>query len=338
MTQIKLHANARTTPKTREYIQKSSLSVIQLAKELGISERTVRHWKDRTDIYDRSHCRHNLLASMTHEEEEVIVELRQIVRLSLDDLVEVVNRCVNPNLKRSSIYRCLKRRGVAKLAPLEERKTSKPFEATEFGYVHIDLKHLTRLQGHPSYVFVAIERTTRFVYVEVVNRRDAATITACLERFLNIFPGKVHTILTDNGSEFTDRFAVCKIGKEFDKPSGGHSFDLICQKNKITHKLTRSFSPQTNGMVERFNRRLSEIIAAKAAIRRNQGKNKFASHQERNQFIMTFVENYNRTRLRCLDYETPLQKLHNHTVLNTKAGIQTNNPFLFLGPYYDYFS
>ena len=36
--QLKLHANATTTPKTRAYIQASTASVAELALELGHSE------------------------------------------------------------------------------------------------------------------------------------------------------------------------------------------------------------------------------------------------------------------------------------------------------------
>jgi len=111
------------------------------------------------------------------EEEEIIVELRQRVGLSLDDITEVMRRCVNPHLSRSAIYRCMKRKGVTQ-RPSDVVLAHKPFEETEFGYVHVDLKHLTKLEKQPAYVFVAIERTTRFVYVEVVQKRDAVTIAS----------------------------------------------------------------------------------------------------------------------------------------------------------------
>jgi hypothetical protein len=41
-------------------------------------------------------------------------------------------------------------------------------------------------------------------------------------------------VLTDNGSEFTDRFAVDKKAKPHDKPSGAHAFDRICTQRRIT--------------------------------------------------------------------------------------------------------
>src|SRR5476651_2695361 len=108
--QIKLHANARKTTKTRAYIQKSPLSVTKLAQELGVNESTIRRWKVGGSVNDRSHTPHNLNQSTTCEEEEIIVELRQKVGLSLDDITEVMHRCVNQKLSRSSLYRCLKRR------------------------------------------------------------------------------------------------------------------------------------------------------------------------------------------------------------------------------------
>ncbi|OEU60868.1 MAG: hypothetical protein BA870_03440 [Desulfuromonadales bacterium C00003094] len=52
---IQLHANATTTPKTRRYIQQSKKTDKALAKELGISIDTVRRWRKRDDVHDRSH-------------------------------------------------------------------------------------------------------------------------------------------------------------------------------------------------------------------------------------------------------------------------------------------
>ena len=314
---LNLHANARTTPNTRAGIQRSAGSVRELAAELGVSETTVRRWKGRTEVHDRSHVRHDLGQSTTAEEEALIRVLRRDLRLSLDDLLEVMRRTVKPELSRSALARRLRRLGLNVLPKEADATATQRFDETPFGYVHLDLKHLTRLRGQPSYAFVAIERATRFVHVELIMARDSKTVTACLERFLKAFGHPVHTILTDNGGEFTDRFAT----GEDRPPTGKHPIDRLCARHGIKHRLTRPFRPQTNGMVERFNRRLAEAMRRHKAAQRNGGKNKFDSHAERNAFIATVVDNYNRTRLRCLGYHAPIEALLNQAEHNTCAGI-----------------
>lgn len=320
---VTLHPNARTTPKTRALIQSSALSIAKLADLHGVSQTTVRRWKGRSDVNDRSHRRHNLGQSTTPTEEALIAELRREVGLSLDDILEVMHRCVNSELSRSAIHRCLRRLGLATRA--KRTSDAKPsrgrFPDAPCGFIHIDLKHLTRLQGRPAYVFVAIDRATRFVHVEIVDRRDGKVIARCLKRFLAAFPHRVEVILTDNGAEFTDRFAVDKKHKPPGKPSGDHPFDRVCKASKIEHRLARPFHPQTNGMVERFNRRLAEALRQHPASGTNSGKNRFVSHDDRNLFILRVVDAYNHTRLRCLAYLSPLEALNNHTKHNTKAGV-----------------
>ena len=320
--QIRLHANATTTPKIRRYIQESSASVAELAAELGISETTVRRWRSRRETWDRSHVRHRLGQSTSPEEEALICALRRDAALSLDDVVEVMHRCVNPTLSRSAVYRCLKRYGLSGRPPAPQQVRPGRFEHTEPGYVHVDLKHLTRLEGQPAYVFVAIERTTRFAHVEVIASRRQEGVAAAFERFLKAFDLPVHTVLTDNGSEFTDRFGAARYYAR-KTGTGRHAFDQVCKAHGVTHKLTRPYTPKTNAMVERFNRRLSEALRSVPPNGDNQNKNRFHSHDERNRFIAKTVDAYNHTRLRCLNYTAPKQALNNLTEDNTKAGEDT---------------
>ena len=316
--EVRLHRNATTTPRTRELIRASTRPVRELAREHGVSETAVRRWKGRADTADRPHTPRRLATRFTAEEEEVVRELRVRLGLSLDDMLEVVRRCVRADISRSALHRCLRRLGLSRAAPPVE-PGHRPFDAAPFGYVHADLKHLARLEGKPAYVFVAIERTTRFVHVAILPERGAAAVAACWERFLQAFGHPVHTVLTDNGSEFTDRFAVDMKGKPPGKPSGRHPFDRICAARGVRHKLTRPYRPQTNGMAERFNRRIGEAVGSRPAAG-NAGRNRFHSHAERDAFILAFVQSYNRTRLRCLDFRAPLEALTNLPGHNTQAG------------------
>ena len=111
--QVMLHKLARTTPVIRKEIKESSLSYRELAAKFNLSIDTVYKWKKREDVYDKSHARHNTLSSLTGVEEEIVVELRKKLDLSLDDITEVMKRCINPTLSRSAIYRAMKRCGVA---------------------------------------------------------------------------------------------------------------------------------------------------------------------------------------------------------------------------------
>jgi IS30 family transposase len=316
--ELNLHANATTTPKVRAYIQRSKSPVAALASELGVSETTIRRWRDRTTVSDHSHRPKTLQTSFSPMEESLVCELRTKLQLPLDDIVEVMRRCVNDKLSRSAVHRCLKRHGLSQ-RPKPDKPAVGVFEQATVGFIHIDLKHLPALERRKSYAFVAIDRATRYVYLEIHPKRDADTSAGFLERFLAHFPHRVHTILTDNGSEFTDRFAVDMKDKPRDRPSGRHPFDRICAKRKIDHRLTRPYRPQTNGLVERFNRRIVEAIGRQP--KRGSAHRLFVSHADRDVFLNRFVHDYNRTRLKCLGYRAPLNALNNPPELNTFAGM-----------------
>ncbi|WP_420836249.1 integrase core domain-containing protein [Bradyrhizobium valentinum] len=128
-------------------------------------------------------------------------------------------------------------------------------------------------------------------------------------------------MLTDNGAEFTDRFAVDMKNKPPGRPSGKHPFDLVCTSHKIDHRLTRPYRPQTNGLVERFNRRIAEAIGREP--KRGSARRTFPCHADRDAFLNRFVADYNRTRLKCLGYLAPLEALANLPGPNTCAGATT---------------
>ncbi len=316
---LKLHANAATTPRTRAYIPKSQATNVALARELGIHNRTVARWKARQNTTDHSTRRHRLNTSVTPWEEALVVELRRGLALPLDDIVEAMRRCLNPELSRSAIHRCLQRHGIsAGLTP--EKAPAVAFHTdTPAGFIHIDVKYLPPLNRRRSYAYVAIDRATRFFYLEILADRWADTAAGFLARFLERFQLEVHTVLTDNGSEFTDRFAVDKKTKPHDKPSGDHAFDCICPQHSITHRLIRPLRPQTDGMVERFNR-ASATISAAFPQNRAAHHRRFLDHAEPDAYLHAFVADYNHTRRPCLGNLAPAELLAKLTEHNTCAG------------------
>jgi transposase InsO family protein len=259
---VRLHKNATTTPATRRYIQSSNLPVRRLARELGVSEDTIRRWKKRTDVEDRPHTAHRLQTNLTPFQEAVVVELRRTLMLPLDDLLAVVREFITPNVSRSGLDRCLRRHGVGSLKALQpkaEKPGHKPFKSYEPGFVHLDVKYLPQMPDEDKrrYLFVAIDRATRWVFVAIYPEKTAANARRFLRSLIEAAPFRLHTILTDNGKEFTDRF----ITRGERTPTGAHAFDELCQALDIEHRLTKPRRPQTNGMVERFNGRISEVLA-----------------------------------------------------------------------------
>ncbi len=151
--ELSLHANATTTPKVRAYIQRSRKPVTDLAIELGVSETTIRRWRERTSVNDRSHAPKTLTTSLSALEEALVCELRTKLQLPLDDITEVMRRCVNAKLSRSAIHRCLKRHSLSR-RPQPDKPAVGVFEQATVGFIHVDLKHLPALQRRRSYAFV----------------------------------------------------------------------------------------------------------------------------------------------------------------------------------------
>jgi DNA-binding transcriptional regulator YiaG len=112
------HRNATTTVEMRRFIQESPLPVAELARVLNITPATVRKWKNRATVTDSSNQPHHLNTTLTPVQEYVVVGLRYQLKLTLDKLLEVTQRHINPNVSRSGLARCLKRHGVSRLGDI----------------------------------------------------------------------------------------------------------------------------------------------------------------------------------------------------------------------------
>jgi len=258
---IHLHKQATTTPKVRAAIQASDEPASALAERFGTTEQTVYKWRHRDSVHDRSHTPHRLQTTLTPAQEAVAVALRTTLLVSIDDLLAVVREFLNPEVSRSGLDRCLRRHGVGNLRDLEAkspRPKPKAFKAYEPGYLHVDVKYLPQMADETArrYLFVAIDRATRWVFVRVYRSKTAANARRFLRDLERACPLRIRTILTDNGKEFTDRL----FGLRKRSPTGQHEFDRLCADLAIDHRLAPPQHPQTNGMVERFNGRIEEVL------------------------------------------------------------------------------
>jgi transposase-like protein len=173
---IALHKQARTTPAVRAEIAASTESVAALARRYNVAEVTVRKWRSRTEFHDRSHTAHRLQTRLDTAQEVIVVHLRRSLLLPLDDLLAVTREFLCPSVSRSGLDRCLRRHGVGNLKdllPASEKAVRKPFKAYPPGYLHMDIKYLPQMADEAArrYLFVAIDRATRWVYV-AINQQD----------------------------------------------------------------------------------------------------------------------------------------------------------------------
>ncbi|MGH8755639.1 MAG: DDE-type integrase/transposase/recombinase, partial [Burkholderiales bacterium] len=209
-----IHSQARTTPAIRQEIKDSPLSDRKLAAKSNISRSTARKWQQREETADRSHRAHTLHTTLTEPQEAAVISLRETLCLPLDDLLYVTPTYINPGVSRSGLARCLKRHGVSQLKEVQPQaegeadKPAKTFQEYEPGYLHIDIQYLPKMPDEAArrYLFVAIDRTTRWVFLHSYADLTEASSVDFLERAHAAAPMKIVKLLTDNGTQFTDRF------------------------------------------------------------------------------------------------------------------------------------
>lgn len=300
---VRLHKNATTTPRTRAEIQAAPASVTTeaLAVQYGVHSNTVRKWRRRSTVEDGSHVAHNLKTTLSPEFEEIVVELRRTLLLGIDDLLVLVREFIDPEMSRSALDRMLRRHGVSNLRdllPREDEEKPKRFKRYEPGFLHVDVKYLPRMKDEADrkYLYVAIDRATRWVYHEVLPDKSSKTAAGFLERLVEQCPLRIVKVLTDNGSEFTDRYVH---GQER-TPTGKHAFDRACTANAIEHRLIPPWHPQTNGMVERYNGRVTDQLA----------RTRFGSAEELSRGLEEYRDVYvNHIPQRALGHKTPRDAL-----------------------------
>ena len=225
---MKLHANARTCPKSRQVMVRRFLagrSREVLAVEFAVSPRTVSKWVARYraegegGLADRSSA-----PKRVHRTEadrvEAIAALRRL-RFSGPEIAELLG------LPLSTTSAVLKRIGMGKLGRLGLEPAQRYQRARPGELVHIDVKKLGRIQrgaghrmtGRRHYnprptagdgkrrcsvgwdcVHIAIDDATRLAYAEVLGDEKAHSAVAFLGRALEFFARHgitVERVMTD---------------------------------------------------------------------------------------------------------------------------------------------
>ena len=286
-----LHGCATTTEAIRRAIQNSEASLRALSVRYGINQKTVAKWRKRTSVADLPTGPKDAKSTvLSVDEEAIIVAFRRHTLLPLDDCLYALQPTI-PHLTRSSLHRCLARHGISRLPEVEgDKPAKKRFKAYPIGYLHIDIAEVQTAEGK-LYLYVAIDRTSKFTVVQLVKKTGRTSASAFLESVIEAIPYKIHTVLTDNGIQFTnhDRHIYA-----FE-----HIFDRVCREHEIDHRLTKIRHPWTNGQVERMNRTIKE-----ATVKRFH----YDDHDQLRQHLANFISAYNfGRRLKTLKGLTPYE-------------------------------
>jgi transposase-like protein len=161
------------------------------------------------------------------------------------------------------LHRGLQRHGISRLPDVTgDKPAKKKFKSYPIGYFHIDIAEVQIAEGK-LYLYVAIDRTSKFAFVQLVKKTGRTSASAFLVALIKAVPYKIHTVLTDNVIQFTfpPRYADGPTARYMT-----HMFEMRCKKNGIEHRLTKIKHPWTNGQVERMNRTIKEATGAKSAL------------------------------------------------------------------------
>lgn len=296
----KLHKNAKTNYHIREYIKHSNKPLSDLAQELNLNVKTVRKWKRRDDLSDKSSKPNRLRTALTLKQEDLIVYERKAHKKTLFEIWDTLDEVI-PNLYLMKIYRVLDRWGLSVLPHelTEADRLVKKFRKYTIGYLHIDLIYTPKFlmpDGSKKrwYVFTCIDRVSKIAFVMLSPRKTQSMSRVFLERVIGFYPYKINYVLTDNGLEFTYKGKAAKTRL-------AHPFDKVCKKHRIMHRLIKFAHPWTNGMVERFNRKVKQNVIKRYL---------FDNVKELDQELIAYVNRYNfELKLQQLNRKSPFEYL-----------------------------
>jgi transposase InsO family protein len=314
---MKLHANARTCPKSRRLLVdrlEGDWSLRSAAEAAGVSERTAAKWLARwraeghAGLEDRSSAPRRVPSRLGAERLAAIEALRRL-RMTAAEIAECLGMAL------STVSRWLRRIGLGKRSRLSPPEPPNRYERGRPGeLVHVDVKKLGRISargaghrvtGHRrsqfkrgpdhdrrgvtgwEFVHVCVDDATRLAYVEVLGDERGATAAGFLRRAVAWFKGMgitVERVLSDNGACYR---------------SGVHA--QACRELSMRHLFTRPYRPRTNGKAERFIQTLTNRWAYGAI---------YGSSAERTAALPGWLDHYNfRRRHGSLGHRPPAARL-----------------------------
>ena len=174
----------------------------------------------------------------------MIVAFRRHTLLPLDDCLYALQPSI-PHLTRSALHRCLQRHGISRLPDVEGDKPKRAkFKRYPIGFFHIDIAEVQTAEGK-LYLFVGIDRTSKFAVTQLVDKADRKTAWEFLQHMLEAVPYQVHTILTERAIDGAAGSSPMASGIQVaEQPRNRNPIysrpmrvDMICEAGEILAKV-----------------------------------------------------------------------------------------------------
>lgn len=290
-------------------------ALIEYSLKHGVTKAAIRYktnrqyvyrWRERYDgtirsLADKSHRPHSHPNQHTPDELKLISNMRR--RNPHDGLVVFWVKLRQRGYSRSvtGLYRVLRNQGQMAVKPKNPKYIPKPYEQMLFPgqRVQIDVKFVPSAcvvgdaEGQKFYQYTAIDEYSRYRYIEAFEEHSSYSSAVFLEHMLKAFKFPVHCVQTDNGLEFTNRFA-----SNNPKPN---LFEKVLASHNIAHKLIKPFTPRHNGKVERSHRKDNEYFYA---------THTFYSFDDYKKQLKAHNYKYNRFPMRPLHWKAPIDYIN----------------------------
>lgn len=195
--EIKLHANATTTPRIRRYLQQSDKSDRELATELGISVTTVRRWRNRDQVSDNHTTPKVIHKALRQEQASLINALRDITGAPLDELLLLVNDGLGIAVSRATLNRYLKPASVKqKGALLQGKKALKAGIMPQKLLLHHQPLSLHMDDGGEQHLLWAREPVSGWCYARLYAGVSPQLLTHWANEVLEACPADIQSVET----------------------------------------------------------------------------------------------------------------------------------------------
>ncbi|MCS2149690.1 helix-turn-helix domain-containing protein [Scandinavium manionii] len=195
--EIKLHANATTTPRVRRYLQQSDKSDRELAKELGISVTTVRRWRNREQTGDRHTTPHVVHKVMRLEQVALVNALRDTLYAPLDELLFMVNEGLGIPISRATLNRYLRPAHQRKKAAPQGKKALKAGAVPNTLTLHYRRLSMTMDDGGDHHLLWAREPLSGWCHARVYSGISLPLVENWLQETLSRCPADIQCLETE---------------------------------------------------------------------------------------------------------------------------------------------